>query len=91
MIGALIALCLGFAGGAAMGFVLGTESTGRCVECIWSNEGQYRRGMEDGWTDCASQFAAGIRRRAVEAKNTWTITKTELDRLEKEMTELDLE
>lgn len=91
MIGALIALCLGFAGGAVMGFVLGTESTGRCGECARSGEGQYRRGMEDGWKDCAVQFAGTIRRRAVEAKNTWTITKTELDRIEKELTEHDSE
>lgn len=91
MIGALIALVLGFAGGAVMGFVIGTESTGRCAECVWGAEAQYRRGMEVGWTDCAAQFAHLLRLRAVEAKNTYTITKPELDRLEKEMAEHDFE
>ena len=91
MIVALIALGLGLAVGAAVGFVLGSESTARCAGCICSGEAQYRRGMEDGWKDCAVQFAGTIRRRAVEAKNTWTITKTELDRIEKELTEHDSE
>lgn len=77
--------------GGVVGFALGTESQARCVECIWSSEGQYRRGMEDGWTDCAVQLAGMIRQRAVEAKNTWTITKTELDRIEKELSEHDPE
>ena len=47
------------------------------------------RDTPGGWGDAAMLFARKFRDRALEAKNTWTITKDELDRLEKEMTEDD--
>lgn len=75
--------------GALMGFCLGREFAPDCVERMTGKFEEYRGAYRDGWHQCAAVFGGQIRQRSVEAKNTWTITKGELDRLEEEMTEYD--
>ena len=54
MTGVMVALAFGLAAGGIVGFALGAEHPARCLECGYGSEGQYRRGMEDGWRDCAT-------------------------------------
>lgn len=91
MIGAMIALGLGLIAGGVVGFVLGAEYAPEAVDRTLGEMECYRSAYRDGWRQCAAVFYGEIRRRAVEAKNTWTITKAELDRLEEEVTEFDSE
>ena len=84
-------LVLGLAAGGFMGFSLGVEYAPKCLEMTSAAPGAYKSGLRDGRADGAADFARTLRARAVEAKNTWTITKAELDRLEEEMTEYDPE
>ena len=53
MTGVMAALAFGLVVGGIVGFVLGTERPKGCLECAYGAEGQYRRGMEDGWADCS--------------------------------------
>ena len=53
MMKVLTMLAVGLIGGVVIGFVLGREYSPRCLACAYGAEGQYRRGLEDGWTDCA--------------------------------------
>ena len=53
MMTVVAALAFGLAVGGIVGFVLGTEHPKGCLECAYGAEGQYRRGMEDGWADCS--------------------------------------
>lgn len=89
MIGALIALGLGLIAGGVVGIVLGVEYAPRAADQTLGELERYRIAFQDGWRQSAAVFGGQIRRRAVEAKNTWTITKAELDRLEEEVTEFD--
>ena len=81
MMAVMVMLALGLAVGGIVGFVLGAEHPKGCLECAYGAEGQYRRGMEDGWADCSkairleldrligctldAETAAGICRRIV--------------------------
>ena len=53
MMDVMVVLALGLAVGGVVGFVLGVEHPKGCLECAYGAEGQYRRGMEDGWADCS--------------------------------------
>lgn len=81
----VIGLALGLAAGLCIGYVLGRESPGKCMECLMNSREQYGDGMRAGWTDCARTFAGLVARRGVESRNTYTITKGELERIEKEL------
>lgn len=82
----LIVLAVGLIGGGCVGFVLGTESLKRCADCLREGSKRYADGYNAGWKTGVGAMAGAVRRDAVRAKNTWTITHGELDRLESDLT-----
>lgn len=82
-------LAAGLVVGVLVGFTAGKAYAPGYREWVTENESTFAKGYSGGWGDAAMLFARKFRDRALEAKNTWTITKDELDRLEKEMTEDD--
>lgn len=46
-------LGIGLVAGVVIGLILGREYAPRCIKCAYGAQGQYRRGMADGWEDCS--------------------------------------
>ena len=62
MMAVMVMLALGLAVGGIVGFVLGAEHPKGCLECAYGAEGQYRRGMEDGWAACSKAIRLELAR-----------------------------
>lgn len=89
MAGYLGMMAAGLICGVLVGFCLGREFAPEAVAKSHDSAMAYRNGVRDGRGDGIRDFVYTFRMRALETKNTWTVTKDELDRLEKEMTEDD--
>ena len=78
-------LIIGIIGGGCIGFVLGVESPRRCIDCLSNDFNRYQAGHRAGYQDGVADAVDRVRKRSVEAKNTYTITKAELERIQQEM------
>ena len=80
-----ICLIVGLIGGGCIGYVLGRESRAKCVDCLSNEAGRYMAGHRDGYRDGVQMTVDRVRALGHEARNTYTITKDELERIEQEM------
>lgn len=83
--GYLITVGIGLVGGVCIGYMLGANSPRRCGDCRVNPVWRYRAGYGAGWQEAVVRMTAALKKHAVEAKNTWTITKSELERVERDM------
>lgn len=81
----IVYVAVGLMVGGIMGFVLGRESPRRCVDCMSNDFNRYKAGHKAGYQDGVADAVKLVRKRSVEAKNTYTITKAGLERIEQEM------
>lgn len=85
MVDLIVYVAVGLIGGGIMGFVLGRESPRRCQDCLSNDFNRYKAGHKAGYQDGVADVVKLVRKRSVEAKNTYTITKAGLERIEQEM------
>lgn len=79
------AVCL--IGGGCIGYVLGRESPRRCVDCLSNDANRYAAGHKDGYRDGVQMTVERVRVLGIETRNTYTIAKDELERIEHETAE----
>ena len=85
MVDLIVYVAVGLMVGGIMGFVLGRESPRRCLDCLSNDFNRYKAGHKAGYQDGVADVVKLVRARSVEAKNTYTITKAGLERIEQEM------
>lgn len=78
---------VGLIGGGCIGYVLGVESPRRCADCLSNDANRYMAGHRDGYRDGVQMTVDRVRALGHEARNTYTITKDELERIEHETAE----
>ena len=74
-------MIVGLIGGGCIGYVLGRESPRRCVDCLSNDANRYMAGHRDGYRDGVQMTVDRVRELGHEARNTYTITKDELERI----------
>lgn len=79
------AVCL--IGGGCIGYALGRESPRRCADCLSNNANRYADGHRDGYRDGVQMTVERVRVLGIETRNTYTIAKDELERIEHETAE----
>ena len=77
-------MIVGLIAGGCIGYVLGVESPRRCVDCLSNNANRYAAGHKAGYGDGVLMTVERVRALGHEARNTYTITKDELERIRAE-------
>ena len=74
-------LIIGLMAGGCIGYVLGVESPRRCIDCLSNDFNRYQAGHRAGYQDGMADAVERVRKLGHEARNTYTITKDELERI----------
>lgn len=85
MVDLIVYVAVGLISGGIMGYVMGRESPRRCLDCLSNDFNRYKAGHKAGYQDGVADAVKLVRTRSVEARNTYTITKDGLERIQQEM------
>lgn len=80
-------LIVGLIGSGCIGYALGVESPRRCIDCLSNDASRYAAGRRDGYRDGVQMTVERVRVLGIETRNTYTITKDELERIRNEAAE----